>query len=324
MSMTAEADLPRAEGFDAYFDQQIAPELEAMETRRKSGVRLLVALGILAALGVLTFFLADRIVAFTGFDRNLVMMGGLAFVLCGVLGGIVVYRRVHGAFKEVLVGRTCDFLGLDFASRGFSFPFERFERAGLMPTHDTRKLEDRIAGTHEGVSFELCEAQLEQNHDDDEDDSDDDNTVFHGLLLIYSFQKPFEGETVVMPDATWLGNKLVGMTRRGDRVTLEDVRFEKQFEVYSTDQVEARYILTPRFMERMSELAGQFGNRRGLSMAFTGNDLLIAVRSSKDRFEGGSIFKSFADPERAKELVAELTQIFMVIDVLNLTDTSRA
>ncbi|MBK9503985.1 MAG: DUF3137 domain-containing protein [Bacteroidetes bacterium] len=38
---------------------------------------------------------------------------------------------------------------------------------------------------------------------------------------------------------------------RPDVVRLEDVEFEKQFVVYSSDEVEARYILSTSFMEQI-------------------------------------------------------------------------
>ena len=34
-------------------------------------------------------------------------------------------------------------------------------------------------------------------------------------------------------------------------VKLEDISFDKRFNVYTKDQVEARYLTTPTFMERL-------------------------------------------------------------------------
>ena len=43
----------------------------------------------------------------------------------------------------------------------------------------------------------------------------------------------------------------MNFSESGKLVKLENVEFEKQFAVYSTDQLEARYILTPQLMERL-------------------------------------------------------------------------
>ena len=40
----------------------------------------------------------------------------------------------------------------------------------------------------------------------------------------------------------------------GDLIKLEDEEFEKQFAVYGTDQIELRYILTPKMMQDMTAL----------------------------------------------------------------------
>ena len=327
MSMTEEVVAPLAEGFDTYYDNEIAPDLEAMESQRRAGARLFIGLILVAIVGGACFFFAGRMAAMIGLSSNKIQILGLLFVAGGIGGAIFIYKRVHGAFKEVLVGRTCTFLGLRFETKGFAFPFGRFIDAELLPRHDERKLEDRISGTHNEVAFELCEAKLDRvrnNSGGDDKNDDEDTTVFRGMLLRYSFAKPFNGRTLVTPDAMWLGNKLIGAGKTGERVTLEDVGFERQFEVYSTDQVEARYLLTPRFMERLVELASHFGNPKGLSVAFDDSDLLIAVRSTVNRFEGGSIFSSFVDRSRAHNLIEELSLIFTIIDVLNLEDRTGA
>ncbi len=323
MTATTERALPpQAEGFDAYYDSNISPELQKLEGHRKTAVLQFKIVCGVAVLGIVSFIAGAGFA--TGTMEDVLAFGGMALLFGGVLGAVLIHNRAHGKIKKVLVGGTCAFMGLEYADKDFQFPFNRFKDAQLLPSHDKRKLEDRIAGTHDGVAFELCEAHLERRKQSGGDNSNKDSTVFRGLLLKYNFSKPFHGQTVVVPDFTWLGNMLGGAGKTGERVTLEDPRFEKQFEVYSTDQVEARYLLTPRFMERLTELAGHFGNTRGLSVAFDENDLLIAVRSNQDRFEGGGLFESTTERKRADELLEELGLIYAIIDVLNLTDTTHA
>lgn len=327
MTIALDEANPYAQGFDAYYSTEIVPELERMEGRRKTAARVVILLCTLAGLGILSFLLGTWLESVTGVSSDTFGFGGFAVMFVSIGGAVLTHKWAHGAFKEVLVGRTCDFLGLSFASRKFDFPLDRFREVDLVPRYDKAKLEDRIAGEHEGVPFELCEARLERKKEDRDRDGDrkiEYVEVFSGLVLVYRFPKRFEGRTVVVPDFTWLGNALGGLSREGERVTLEDVTFERQFEVYSTDQVEARYLLTPRFMERLTDLASRFGNPRTLSVAFDGTDLLITVRGNEDRFEGGGIFKSFAERERAQTLLTELSLVFEIVDVLNLSSKTSA
>ena len=60
-----------------------------------------------------------------------------------------------------------------------------------------------------------------------------------GFFFIADFQKDFQGHTTI------LRNSLFKLSSSGSRVKLENPDFEKTFDVYSTDQIEARYLLSP-------------------------------------------------------------------------------
>lgn len=89
--------------------------------------------------------------------------------------------------------------------------------------------------------------------------------------------KRFSGKTIVRKDSTPIGNFLSGLTTKLERVTLEDPIFERQFEVYSNDQVEARYLLTTSFMERLLELSALYDNK--IECCFYDDNLLLKIPS---------------------------------------------
>ena len=62
-------------------------------------------------------------------------------------------------------------------------------------------------------------------------------------------------------------------------VRLEDAAFEKKYEVYSSDQIEARALLTPAFMERFVALASRSGFALPGALA-EGNRLVVALPKS--------------------------------------------
>ena len=62
------------------------------------------------------------------------------------------------------------------------------------------------------------------------------------------------------------GNKLV---------TLEDVEFERYFAVYASDEITARYVLTPAMMLRMTELKKKYN--RDIMLSFNANNFYFAV-----------------------------------------------
>src|SRR5690606_40922464 len=95
-------------------------------------------------------------------------------------------------------------------------------------------------------------------------------TVFRGQCLVVKFHKQFNGVTKVFRDKGMFNifGKLAQMGK-GQKVKLEDPVFEKAFEVYSTDQIEARFILTPECMERLIGLERACTGERGRG-AFAG------------------------------------------------------
>jgi hypothetical protein len=95
---------------------------------------------------------------------------------------------------------------------------------------------------------------------------------------------------------------------------LVDARFERAFEVYSTDQVEARTLMHPVFMERLLEMETIFKGK-SVRCGFEMGDLLVAVEGG-DKFEAGSMFKPLADPERARKLITEIGLVFRLIDAV--------
>ena len=69
-------------------------------------------------------------------------------------------------------------------------------------------------------------------------------------MVHLAMNKTFKGTTIIKRDrgkvANFFRSKMSGL----ESVKLEDPKFEKLFDVYGNDQIEARYLLTPSFMER--------------------------------------------------------------------------
>ena len=179
---------------------------------------------------------------------------------------------------------------------------------------DIKKIEDKIYGSHDDVRFELAECRLHRIQRSGRTTSYVE--VYHGVLFNFTFPKRFSGKTLVLRDSGSIGNFFKGIGKE-NRIRLEDPRFEKMFEVYGTDQVEARYLLTPTFMERLMELAELFG-QKSVELAFEGDNLLLSIRVSEDQFEGGGMFRRMTDVSRIETLVRELCAVFDVVETLKL------
>lgn len=309
---------PRFDGFEKHFSEQIEPWLLKQEERRKRHLRwaaITVAVTLLIAAGFQALY--------WGLIDNDFFVAIVVFLVPCFFGGAITWFIVwifRFSVKQYLVPKVCGFLGLKYEAIPRSFPSELFDDAGFLPEHDRKTWEDRIEGAHDGVQFDLIETKLRKRQSSD-NSKDSWRTRWRGIFLILEFPKPFSGRTYVTRERSAIGKLF--RDGPGDKVALEDPRFEKLFEVYSNDQVEARYLLTPTFMERLVALADLIG-RDPPELVFRDRQLGLALRTRNDRFEAGSILTPMDNRKRIDDLVAELSLIFHIIDTLQLNLKTRS
>ena len=99
------------------------------------------------------------------------------------------------------------------------------------------------------------------------------------------------------------------------KVEFEKIDFNKNWNVLTSDQVEARYILTPVFMEKINDIKKLFHGKH-IDFGFFDSKLMIAVHTSKNLFETTSLFTPALDYAKVREVVSQLYSIFAVIDLL--------
>ena len=104
--------------------------------------------------------------------------------------------------------------------------------------------------------------------------------------------------------------------RATQKVALEGLPFMRRWQILTDDQVEARYILTPVFMEKMLAIKRLF-HGKAIDFSFFDNKLLIAVHTRKNLFETTSLFVPALSYHKVREVISQLNSIFSVIDVIN-------
>lgn len=306
-------DYPSMKGFQAFYDRDLKPALDALEQERPAKVKSFFRItGITVAVGLaLGFFMITNMG---------VKPGMLVFVGIGVLGicawAYLPLSRLQKEAKLRTMNSLCDFLGLTYRLVPKGVSLRRLTEIDLIPSYHEKTLEDQIAGDVRGVDFSLFEAKLVRvSHD--HKGRRRTTTVFRGLLCEFDFHKDFTGTTIITRDLSSFGNFFAKFGKIGERIRLEDPEFERQFEVYGTDQVESRYLLTPGFMERIRHLSHMVG-RGNLQLAFDKGRLLLAIKKSENSFEGGSAFSDLSDISHIEKTLRELTLIYDVVDSLRL------
>lgn len=292
------------------FENELRPKLMEMEGRRQSAARKAKQGywygGAVALIGALiAVFLAGE-----PFFAIFAVMAGVGTSM--VMGSDL--RKIGKQAKSILVVPIATEFGLTFTEApGEQFGIRDFHDSRLLPSWDRSNYEDKITGQRNGVDFEFYEAHLEQRRTTRDSKGRTQTrwvTVFRGQCLRFQFHKEFFGRTLVARDAGFFDRFSGGSGMQ--LAKLEDPVFEKAFSVFTTDQVESRFILTPDIMQRLVDLENTFRGGR-LRCAFVDSEILIAVENG-DMFEPGSLFTPLDNPDRIRELLDDFAAVFHLID----------
>ena len=290
--------------FGAYYASDIQPFFTQWEDARQKAVLQMALTGIGAVL------LAAAAFKFGPFGEKNIQLS----VFVGVAGFAAAMWRLNktrGSISGGLLERVCARLGFSYRA-GLTRPSycADFDRLSLLPSFNREHWEDEVRGERDGAEFVLCESHLKYKTSGKNSST---RTVFHGQLLVIDYHKKFLGETVVKRDAGMF-NRFIKPGKGFQQVGIASPKFEKIFEAWSTDQVEARELLDPVVLERFEELDRLFDGAK-LRAAFSGGRLYLALETG-DKLNMGSMFKPIKGPERVEMILKEFDLIFDLVDVL--------
>lgn len=104
-----------------------------------------------------------------------------------------------------------------------------------------------------------------------------------------------------------------------EEINLEDPVFEKKFNVYSSDEVESRYLITTAFMERFNNLNTSFGAQKA-KCSFYGTSIMFAISTNKNLFEIGNLFRRLDNPKQITEFFNEVVSVLSLVDYFKLDE----
>lgn len=298
------------QNFDTLFES-LKPSLIQLEEKRqelkaqgtKNG---LIAGGICLLLGVVLSLYAG--LGWIGLLGALIISGIILFsCIAAKSGELSVYYKEN--IISVIISTLCQ--GASFEQqKGISQGM--FQGSGLFKRPDRYHSEDLITGCVDATHFLCSEVHAEEKRVTTDGKGRTRTTwvdIFRGFFFMADFQKDFKGQTMVYRNA-WI--KL----RFGEeRVKLENPEFEKSFDVYSTDQVEARYLLTPTIMERLLELDKKFPGQ--ITACFQNSKVIIAIPDQTNHFEA-NIWKPITDSQNIMYEFQTIRLLIGIIDDLNL------
>ena len=318
-------------GFAEYYDKKLKHLAEKAEylridtlTRSKRSLLSILPFVILTITLLVGF--ASPSEGFVVIALFVVFVGGVIFVIIfdlrvGKGKGIYTFNF---DLKEQIIPIILEFYGgfkytpLD-RIHPYKIDVEPYFKYSIIPEDFNRIMsstEDQISGTYKNVRINCFEAKL----DGDPQIIKGYKTLrFKGLILDLSVNKNFTGKTIIKTDKGSLINNISErkLPENQEVVRLEDPEFEKLFEVYSDDQVQARYLLTTSFMERLIELQQAFGSQK-IECCFYEKTLLIKIPTNYPWFEIHSILEQIDLQESSKKILANMNSILNICETLQM------
>lgn len=255
------------------------------------------------------------------------------FILSALsVGGVAAwgYSPIAKATKAIKIGinsAIAQGLGVQYAHD--VEPGDELEACrtyGLVPGYDRSAFEDRWFGQMEGHTFELYEAHLEEKRGSNKNRRW--VTVFRGAITAMEFGREFHSTTLLQragKHKKWLGlgGRKDNVTFRGHRLDYVDQvhpAFEDVFELWSDDQVEARVLVHPSYVEHLLAVEAAFQGD-AVRALFSRGSVVIAVES-KDLFESGSL-DAEGDEARVAEAAGQFEALAGLALAINQNERGR-
>jgi len=307
--------------FDLFYNNQLLSVLQELEK-----VRLRIRKNILKGAGA-GMLVAVTLYFFVSPDDFVALMFSVAgpVIISSIIGFAFSYKEhktLKTGFKSKVIGEMVLFIekSLVYDSKGKIAPGEYKKSKLFTHGYDRYKGDDHVTGKLGATQIEFSELHT-QYETKDKDGKSSWHTIFKGIFFIADFNKEFKGETFIQPDLAekifgFMGSSLQGMNKaKGDLVKMENDEFEKEFVVYASDQVEARYILSTKLLQRIIDFKHKTGNKMHLS--FINSKLYIGVSLKRNLFEV-SYFKSLLKRDAIEEFYRYLDLCVGLVEDLDL------
>lgn len=297
--------------FKAYFVENILPYLCEIEKMRKRNINLIILIFVLNILICIPIMLNVADITPSSPDGVPV----LAIIMLLIMSpGLIIPLALRENYKKKMkasiyakllswYGNFLHTIGGDIAGIG-----SELQNLCIFKYHKNISINDCFYGEYNGLKVSIEELNITYNMGDGKKQTRVDD-IFRGLMITTDMNKNFDCHAIILEDkGVFNPDEFYGL----QRVALEDIEFEKRYEMYSNDQVEARYIMTPSFMTRMTRLPRD----KKIMAAFKDQKAYIFMKCN-NMFEI-PFLKPATDFKYYQSVLAELADILSIIDSLKL------
>ena len=319
-----------------FCNQNLVPQLVPLEKQRVQKLKTLKLFALCNKAGIfimlILFFaaLVFAIISRNNMNNELGLLSTKCSGLVLLTSVLLVYASgfmkskkdsIEKEFKQNFYNKLLSFLG-DFSyfegeidSWVYDSLKQEVANLKLFSKNNIFYCDDLIKGVYNGLN--VCIGDIKLEYKSTTSTSSTPDTVFNGVLVCCDSNKNFKSTTVIKKEEGALVNSLYAPDGL-EKVKLEDPIFEESFEAYSNDQIEARYLLTTAFMERL--LTAQKKLKTTVTCSFENGKMYIAINIDKNWFDVDIIQNSLTDLKTYQKILMDLITVLSVIEVLRIDE----
>ncbi len=275
----------------------LQPSLQKLELLRQERLKVKKS-HIPVGIGFIVFGTAFMI--FSPYAKQL----GISAIFIGLL---LIFRTNDAAYqadyKEIVITTLTSLIDPQLKySHKDGIPQSYFDNSKLIKARITRyRSEDLISGKFEGIDVAFSEVHAIH----ETRTKGTPVKMFGGVMFVADFHKHTTAQTYLFKNnGSFLSKEIDLRAPKGTkRVHIEDNSFSKLFEVFTTNHVEANYILTPAVMKRLVGL--QHRIHKDIKIAFKDGCLIMLIPRA-----------SFLEPKFSKNATCEVQVQILLEEIM--------
>ena len=285
-----------------FVSSELLPELKELENERVNLVAAvkkatLIALAVGVCIGAAAAYFLDAIFGMT--------LGAISYAATTSLLTASKRREFRANFKRHIIENIVK-------THGLSYDKDRGLRLDdFFTIYDCRvdewHSEDLVEGDIDGVSVKFSDFYSAKKVK--KKNSTETVVQFQGVLFRADFNKKLSAVTQI----AHVNSRNLAVC--GQKANMDDARFEEIFDVYTTDQIGARYALSPALMENFTLLCLRLD--APVNAVLKDSQIFIAVETWRDDFEP-DIRKSLINNEIIALYESEIASFTQIVKELNL------
>lgn len=287
-------------------------KLEEMRVKLRNKYIVFIILGIILSI---LFLLVFKI------DKRFFMVFLIILLIIAIICTYKQSREYKLAFKNFFVKSSLEkiFTNLKYEPEN-GIPRSTIAQTDMMYMGDRYSSNDLIKGRYKDIGFTQSDVHIEEKQEHTDSDGNTRTTyitIFKGRWMVFDFNKNFKANVQVC-QKRFGNNKVNSLFSKNklQKIEMESQEFNKIFQVYAQQPLDAFYILTPKIMEKVINLDNR--NQGKLLLCFVDNKLHVGIYDNKDSFEHGSVFVKIKQEETSERISQDILKITMFIDELEL------